>query len=607
MAGTLGDLVWTLAGNPDSSAALAQAVMGGTPGGGAATPAGPGTGGGATMPGASPQPEAYQSPPDLMAMYANLSRQQAFSNSFNNGVGLILSGFAHPDNKENIMDVFGGGGGGGNGASLAGGSGMDMLTEIMKFQQGQADLRRKAQIRATLPQIAKKYNLDDATAAYLFETGKLDAVIAEAEKPNVEVTDFGDGRKVLVDKDTGKIGEPFGIAKKREIEIRTDGNTQEQFAVYKDTGERVGSESIVKGVRKQEYMDMPDGSKVLVYSDTKEPVPEKQPIPGPPRKQEYMDMPDGSRTLVFSDTKEPVQNGRTLPAAPKKIVFQDDGKGGKIAMYEDGTRVPDKDIPGLGATEKEQLYNAAKLNSGDLNFPSMEDWLSKHEESSSTKINVGPTGIDYGKPPENMAWKRDKAGNVLVDEDGAPMAVPIKGTKAWSDAQAAGEKDNLADVNKAVSSTFVEQEIDRALDNIESNKDDLIGSTGWSSMLFSGMPRSDAKQLAGLVDTIRANVTMDKLQQMRAASQNGASGLGAVSDFENKLMADTAGKLDLTGQDKDIKYNLRRIKALYTAIIRDGVKNQAEADRILSAVPYDDEDAAPEEESIEDILKRNQQ
>lgn len=69
----------------------------------------------------------------------------------------------------------------------------------------------------------------------------------ELEQPNKEIVKLEDGTSVIVDKTSGKVGEPFGVPKKREIEIIDDPQTGDMIPVYKDTKERVGDEPILKG------------------------------------------------------------------------------------------------------------------------------------------------------------------------------------------------------------------------------------------------------------------------------------------------------------------------------------------------------------------------
>lgn len=136
----------------------------------------------------------------------------------------------------------------------------------------------------------------------------------------------------------------------------------------------------------------------------------------------------------------------------------------------------------------------------------------------------------------------------------------------------------------------------------------------------SWVPGSEAKQLSGNLATIKANIGIDALQRMRNSNETGA-GLGNISDTENRIMQDTFGNLDPTGRPEDIIYNLRRVKAIYGAILTKGIKDDAEAQAILSAVPYPtpeemsadyvgDSDPTKvggpdEDEPIEKIIERN--
>lgn len=74
---------------------------------------------------------------------------------------------------------------------------------------------------------------------------------------------------------------------------------------------------------------------------------------------------------------------------------------------------------------------------------------------------------------------------------------------------------------------------------------DLIrkgGVTGYGATL-KALPATDARELSGLLDTIRGNLTFDRLQQMRDESKTGGA-VGNASDADMKLLGSTAGSLD---------------------------------------------------------------
>lgn len=184
-----GDLIARLMGEQDPSAQLAAALGQGPgqPGGG---PGGVATPGAAAAPQAlpqgpmpngqpvpaPPQPAAYTSPPDLVSLYTKLQDRQERNAAIDRGAGLLFSAFAQPQNRAAMI------------ASMAPKMQQDPaegMGNLMKLTATQQALQQKAQMRANLPQIAKKYGLDLETATYLFDSGGLDNYIQQASKPDV--------------------------------------------------------------------------------------------------------------------------------------------------------------------------------------------------------------------------------------------------------------------------------------------------------------------------------------------------------------------------------------------------------------------------------------
>lgn len=91
-------------------------------------------------------------------------------------------------------------------------------------------------------------------------------------------------------------------------------------------------------------------------------------------------------------------------------------------------------------------------------------------------------------------------------------------------------------------------------------------STGYGSML-SFLPETDARELKNTLDTIKANVGFDKLQQLRDNSPTGGA-LGQVSEMENRLLQATSGALD-PGQSDQLRENLQTIKDLYNQVLKE--------------------------------------
>lgn len=189
-------------------------------------------------------------------------------------------------------------------------------------------------------------------------------------------------------------------------------------------------------------------------------------------------------------------------------------------------------------------------------------------KAGATKVtnNVGPTGIDYGKPPKDMAWARNADGSVALkqDESGfmAPIAVPISGGPVEAEREATVKAAAEQKKQQATQADIVTQDIDRATKLVQ---EATIPVTGLGSYLQE-IPGTGAHDLANLVNTIKANVGFDKLQQMRAASPTGGA-LGQVSEFENKMLQSVLGALETSQSQEQFLANLSRLRETYLDII----------------------------------------
>lgn len=453
---------------------LLQQVMGDTSGtsqpAGGTSAAAPGAGGTATPqqpPAQPPQPEVYKSPPQIMELYQNMMKYQNRTGMIDNGIGLIASAFAHPENRAGVRQALMAGSSAGSGAGTN--DPMKFIGSIMEMQQKQKSIKDRSERRKGVAAIAETHGLDVPTAEFLFDNDQLDEVLSALSKPDNQIVQQQDGTHVIVNKTTGEIGQSFGPAKKRDIEIRTD-DRGNQFAIYKDTGERVGEDNLVEGT---------------------------------------------------------------------------------------------------GASTMEREWTVANEQRAEKGQPpiAFEDYVHQRGRSGAGSPNLGPNGIDYGDAPTDMAWSREKDGSIKVDENGAPVAVPIVGSKLWAEQQAANDKKKDRKGQKAVVSGFIDQSIDDSLKLIKPYKDTwLPGVTGFSGTIAKYVPGTESRTLSNNLETLKANLGFEKLQQMREASPTGGA-LGQVSDFENRLLQSTFGALDQGGDDDVLVRNLFRIQFMADAIV----------------------------------------
>lgn len=564
MAG-IGDILMSLLGHKDPKDEIIASALAGNGGGG-----GGGTDASATPPPVpvppsplvspkqGPTPDSMQSPPDLANMYLKLMEKNQNAAALDSGITTIAAGFAQPDNRAALLQMAANSGQGG-----ASGISMDDILKIQKSQQDQAALVAQ---RAQLPGLMKQYNLDEATVKYLDATGQLDETISALAKPETEVVEAADKSKKLIDKRTGE--------------------------TIKELSPKVP--------RATEYVKKGDGSQTLVYSDDKTEVSSGKALTNieAPVETEIVKAADGSNVLV--NKKDGTKIGTVTPAADPETMELERADGSKALIKKsDGSIIKELSKPKI--VNEEDKNHLAQINSerAAANKPpmTMEEFLAS--QKGGVTVNVGPNGVDYGDPPPDMAWKRDKDGKVLLDEDGLPTAGYVKGSpkeieardkeKAAADA---AEGTSAKEERKTGTRAIVNQDVQRAVNEIEKHKDDWVSGTGLGSLL-AGLPKTDAFALSTLLNTVKGNIGFDKLQSMREASKTGAA-LGPVSDFENRLLQSTEGSLAQGQEPAEIIYNLQRYDALAEAYLNGykdpktgklrHIESQADVDDILKDI-----------------------
>lgn len=110
----------------------------------------------------------------------------------------------------------------------------------------------------------------------------------------------------------------------------------------------------------------------------------------------------------------------------------------------------------------------------------------------------------------------------------------------------------------------MEKWIDDAIDNAG------FWTTGLAGTALEVIPGTPAYDLVAAIDTIKANVGLDKLQDMRNNSPTGGA-LGQVSEFENKLLQAVLGNLENSQSTEQLKGNLQELKVLIDQIVNRGI------------------------------------
>jgi len=120
---------------------------------------------------------------------------------------------------------------------------------------------------------------------------------------------------------------------------------------------------------------------------------------------------------------------------------------------------------------------------------------------------------------------------------------------------------------KEIERPRVESSIESAGFKAEALDDSInraLGMTGWGTTglvgnMTKGMPGTKSHDLMNTLDTIKANIGFDKLQEMRNNSKTGGA-LGQVSEFENRLLQAVWGSLQQSQSEEQFRHNLELVR-----------------------------------------------
>lgn len=162
------------------------------------------------------------------------------------------------------------------------------------------------------------------------------------------------------------------------------------------------------------------------------------------------------------------------------------------------------------------------------------------------------TKIDTGTGTQVIGNSGNIIANVNKDIAGAKVAAEVG--EASGKAIAGLPKAEQALRSYEAQQGIVTQDIDKALAAADQGY-----STGLTGALAGKMPGTKAYDLARTLDTIKANIGFDKLQQMRAESPTGGA-LGAVAVQELEMLQAVLGSVGQAQSKEQLKANLSRLK-----------------------------------------------
>lgn len=138
----------------------------------------------------------------------------------------------------------------------------------------------------------------------------------------------------------------------------------------------------------------------------------------------------------------------------------------------------------------------------------------------------------------------------------------FKPSDVRKDERSEAAKENLYRSRIMRQGRVVVPDIDRAIDILDKNPN--IAAGNFSNWIVD-MPvfGQKAKDLDAILQSVRAAVGFGQLEDLKLMSPSGASGLGAVSNFEQQLLQSVEGSLARDMSAANLKTNLQRLKTFY--------------------------------------------
>ena len=224
--------------------------------------------------------------------------------------------------------------------------------------------------------------------------------------------------------------------------------------------------------------------------------------------------------------------------------------GNNIFDNENGTWLtPPKAEAGVGSSASD----TAPLDPSDYDSKSWADFTLANGRAQTAEAQQAALNLLKPKAEEGKEWRIIGDKTFMYPIAGSEAAIKITGQVA------AANQSGFTGKRKTANSITV---IDRALEALTSGD----ASVGLGGLILSVIPNTNEFNLKGDIETVLANLGITQLQEMRAASVNGASGFGQLTQMELKRLEDRIRNLS-RGQTKDqLVDNLLAIKEEFATI-----------------------------------------
>jgi hypothetical protein len=187
-----------------------------------------------------------------------------------------------------------------------------------------------------------------------------------------------------------------------------------------------------------------------------------------------------------------------------------------------------------------QFYSQQEREAG-REPKSFNDWQNEGRRAGAMRSE--------GTIPPGYRAVRDPQGNIISLE-------PIPGS-AQARAETAKEATAKADANRVIATI---DQIDKEM------KSASLPTTGFLGSKLSAVGGTAANNIARMIETIEANVSFGKLNEMRSQSPTGGA-LGSVTERELALLGASVANLKQSQTEEQFRRNLQMVKNAYLDIV----------------------------------------
>lgn len=276
----------------------------------------------------------------------------------------------------------------------------------------------------------------------------------------------------------------------------------------------------------------------------------------------------------------------------RRTVAETFGKEFGVQLDEDGVWTPEESLAGV--QKADELLKQIQGGGGDTpaetqNFRDLAEaaGLDEDETAQAARVKLGlepRAGVRVIEIPQPDGTTIKATYDIATGQTtnlGQGRSVESEAyEKALAEADAQdlmGAPKRLAAANDAIAQ--IESNLLPVFDDVKANADSWTVGLLASTSLAPGSPAADLK---ANVDTLLANASFDRLQEMRANSPTGGA-LGSVTERELELLGATRAALARSQSPEQFKENVERLRSHYQRVV-DIAKKAKQRDELKSQV-----------------------